>query len=144
MRTFDDVAFNFECLGEKNYVTILNFVIIFRHKIYRLPNIRISSIVCRDMLISFMFNQSTWVSKIFPVTCGFSGNWWICKYTRKVVSVPRNGKLLESQESKIYFFNTNSIKNMIIRMGTWVVISQTRVSLMRYTVSECIRNSASK
>ena len=36
----------------------------------------------------------------------------------KVVSVPRNGKLLESQESKIYFFNTNSIKNMIIRMGT--------------------------
>ena len=62
----------------------------------------------------------------------------------KVVSVPRNGKLLESQESKIYFFNTNSIKNMIIRMSTWVVISQTRVSLMRYTVSECIRNSASK
>lgn len=62
----------------------------------------------------------------------------------KVVSVPRNGKLLESQESKIYFFNTNSIKNMIIRMGTWVVISQTRVSLMRYTVSECIRNSASR
>ena len=59
MRTFDDVAFNFECLGGKNYVTILNFVIIFRHKIYRLPNIRLSSIVCRDMLISFMFNQST-------------------------------------------------------------------------------------